>query len=134
MTAALLQPAVKQPPRQGCRQTAPTVEIEAITGLQGREGQVLEASLARLQILEHLGESGQSGFGARSDGLQQRQNLEAQTIAAEAPVLVRRIRPDRQGQLTAAVQGLAALQPQQRPHQDQPGGQGAAGPQAAQPP
>ncbi len=112
----------------------PAVGIKAIPLLQAREGQRLQGRLARLQILKHLGKTGDPAGGPRADGLQQRQRLEAQAVAAEAPVLVGRVAPDRQLQLPAAGQGLAALHPRQGPHQGQPGGQGAAGPQAGQPP
>lgn len=69
------QPAVQQPPCQGRRQTAPTVQIEAIAPAQARERQRLEGRLTGLEILEHLPEAGQATFGTRTDGLQQRQQL-----------------------------------------------------------
>ena len=134
LAAVVQQPAVQQPPRQGGWQTTPAVEIETIPQRQARKRQGLKGGLTGLEIFEHLPKARQAALGTRADGLQERQHLQADAVAAVAAVVVGRIRPDGQIQLTTAGQGVAAPQDQQRPHQGQTGGQGPAGPQAGQPP
>ncbi len=113
----LLQPLRQQQTAGGRAQRPQAAAVQAGLGLQNLQGHPAEFHLTVPHVGHPFSQIADPLSAARMQLLEHGQNLLPDPVAGELRGLVARVLPDRQGQVLADLQGVVALQVQQRPAQ-----------------